>query len=424
MSAKIAAVQENSLADIAGLKAGDIITYINDIPINDYLDYAFASSTDNIIIKTKDDTFEIFNEDFEPLGIIFETLLIDEPKSCRNKCVFCFIDQLPKGMRDTCYFKDDDYRLSFLQGNYVTMTNMTDGDIDRILKYNIPRINISVHTTNPELRKKMLSNKNAGKIMDYLKRLADGGLNINAQIVLCPGFNDKDELERTIKDISSLGASVESVSIVPVGLSDHRKGLAEIKPFTKEDAISVISQVKKWQTKFKEEFGINLFYLADEFYLTAGLPFPDYEEYDGFPQIENGVGLCASLIYEFCDALSLSKTNIPKRKKTVITGFSAYPVINDLADKLDGDMINVIPIKNNFFGSKITVSGLLTGKDIIEQLKEKDLGEVLLLPSSLLRHNEDVLLDNTTVSDIEKALSTKIEIVQNDGRELLDAFLS
>ena len=422
MSAKIAEIEKGSLADLAGLRSGDIITHINDIPINDYLDYAYASCNEDITIKTENKTFEIFNEDFEPLGIIFETLLIDEPKSCRNKCIFCFIDQLPKGMRDTCYFKDDDYRLSFLQGNYVTMTNMTDADIDRILKYNIPRINISVHTTNPELRQKMLSNKNAGKIMDYLKRLADGGLNINAQIVLCPGFNDKDELDRTIKDIASLGFSEESVSIVPVGLSDHRNGLTDIKPFTKETATSVISQVKKWQTKFKEEFGVNLFYLADEFYLTAGLPFPDYEEYDGFPQIENGVGLCASLIYEFNDALSKSKT--PKRKKTVATGFSAYPVIKSLADKLEGDKICVIPIKNNFFGSKITVSGLLTGTDIIEQLKDRDLGEVLLLPSSLLRHNEDVLLDNTTISDIEKALSIKVEIVQNDGFELLDAFLS
>lgn len=422
MSAKIAEIEKGSLADLAGLRSGDIITHINDIPINDYLDYAYASCNEDITIKAENKTFEIFNEDFEPLGIIFETLLIDEPKSCRNKCIFCFIDQLPKGMRDTCYFKDDDYRLSFLQGNYVTMTNMTDADIDRILKYNIPRINISVHTTNPELRQKMLSNKNAGKIMDYLKRLADGGLNINAQIVLCPDFNDKDELDRTIKDIASLGFSVESVSIVPVGLSDHRNGLTDIKPFTKETATSVISQVKKWQTKFKEEFGVNLFYLADEFYLTAGLPFPDYEEYDGFPQIENGVGLCASLIYEFNDALSKSKT--PKRKKTVATGFSAYPVIKSLADKLEGDKICVIPIKNNFFGSKITVSGLLTGTDIIEQLKDKDLGEVLLLPSSLLRHNEDVLLDNTTISDIEKALSIKVEIVQNDGFELLDAFLS
>ncbi len=422
MSAKIAEIQKGSLADLAGLRSGDVITHINDIPINDYLDYAYSSCNEDITIKTETNTFKIFNEDFEPLGIIFETLLIDTPKACHNKCVFCFIDQLPKGMRNSCYFKDDDYRLSFLQGNYVTMTNMTDSDIDRILEYNIPRINISVHTTNPELRQKMLNNKNAGKIMDYLKRLADGGLNINAQIVLCPGYNDGVELDRTIKDIASLGFSVESVSIVPVGLSDHREGLAEIKPFTKEAAISVISQVKKWQTKFKEEFGTNLFYLADEFYLAADLSFPDYEEYDGFPQIENGVGLCASLIHEFSDALGDKKT--PNRRKTVATGFCAYPVIKSLADKLDGDMISVIPIKNNFFGSKITVSGLLTGKDIIEQLKDRDLGEVLLLPSSLLRHNEDILLDNTTIPDIEKALSTKVEIVQNDGFELLDAFLS
>ena len=423
MSARISAIEPSSPAYFAGLEAGDIIIDINGIEINDYLDYMYASCNEELIIRTDSGIAEIINEDFEPLGITFDTLLIDEPRSCRNKCIFCFIDQLPCGMRETCYFKDDDYRLSFLQGNYVSMTNMTDEDVDRIIRYNIPRINISVHTTNPELRCKMLNNKFAGKINGYLKKLADGGLNINAQIVLCPGYNDKAELDRTISDIAALGDSVESMSIVPVGLTDHRDRLAELTGFDKDSATAVINQVSEWQKKFRAERGYNLIYLGDEFYLTAEMPFPDYDEYDGFPQIENGVGLCSSLIYEFEDALSLTKKRKPKHRKTIATGCSAYPVIKSLTDKLDGDMISVIPIKNDFFGHKITVSGLLTGRDIINQLKGMELGETLLLSSSMLRHNENVLLDNITVDDIEKELNIKAEITDNDGYEFLDALL-
>lgn len=423
MAARIADVLSGSPADMAGLCAGETIISINGIEINDYLDYMYASCNEEAEVELENRTVFVENYDFEPLGIIFETLLIDKPKSCRNKCVFCFIDQLPKGMRETCYFKDDDYRLSFLQGNYVSMTNMTDDDIDRIIRYSIPRINISVHTTNPELRKKMLNNKNAGKVMDYLKKLADGGLNINAQIVLCPGYNDGAELERSISDIASLGESVESVSIVPVGLSDHREGLANLCGFDKKSSAEVIKTVEKWQKKFKKERGTNLIYLGDEFYLNANLPFPDYDEYDGFPQIENGVGLCSSLIYEFNEAMAESRKKQPKNPKTVAVGYAAYPVIKELADKLDGDMIDVIPIKNNFFGSKITVTGLLTGKDIIEQLKEKTLNKTLLLSTAMLRHDEDVLLDNTRICDIEDALDVRIETVSNDGFELFDAFM-
>ncbi|MEE1050080.1 MAG: DUF512 domain-containing protein, partial [Clostridia bacterium] len=258
MSARISAIESDSPAYFAGLEAGDIIYKINGIEINDYLDYMYASCGEELTVETDGGVAEIYNEDFEPLGIIFDTLLIDEPRSCHNKCVFCFIDQLPEGMRETCYFKDDDYRLSFLQGNYVSMTNMTDDDVDRIIKYNIPRINISVHTTNPDLRCKMLNNKFAGKINEYLKRLAAGGLNINAQIVLCPGYNDGPELDRTISDIAALGNSVESMSIVPVGLTDHRNGLAELKGFDKVSSSAVIAQVSEWQKKFRNERSYNL----------------------------------------------------------------------------------------------------------------------------------------------------------------------
>jgi len=423
MSARIASVDPGSLGEEAGIVSGDIILKINGTEINDYLDYMYASCSENVELVLADRCVNITNYDFEPLGIMFDTLLIDEPKACRNKCIFCFIDQLPGGMRDTCYFKDDDYRLSFLQGNYVTMTNMTEKDVDRIIEYNIPRINISVHTTNPELRCKMLNNKNAGTVLDYLKRFAEGGLNINAQIVLCRGYNDGEELDRTIKDIGALGDSVESVSVVPVGLSAHREGLEKLAPFDKESSFKVVKQIEKWQKKFKEELGFNLIYAGDEFYLNAGLPFPEYSEYDGFPQIENGVGLCSSLIYEFEDALSMADRKLPSTKKTIVTGVASYPVIKMLVDKIEGDMIDVIPVTNDFFGHSITVTGLLTGGDIIKQLRGKKLGETLVLSSAMLRHNENVLLDNVTTEDIEKELNVKVEIVANDGYELFDALI-
>ena len=305
------------------------------------------------------------------------------------------------------------------------MTNMTDDDVKRLVRYNIPRINISVHTTNPELRCKMLNNRFAGKINEYLKILADGGLNINAQIVLCPNYNDGAELDRTISDIAALGDSVESVSIVPVGLSDFRKGLADLTGFDPTSAAAVIEQVSKWQKKFRRERHTGLIYLSDEFYLKANMPFPDYSEYDGFPQIENGVGMCASLINEFDEACDGTAAElVPKRRKTIATGLAAYTVLKSLTDKLGGDMIKIIPIKNDFFGHNITVTGLLTGTDIINQLKGIDLGEELLLSSAMLRHGEQVLLDDMTVDDIRRELNIDITIVESDGYELLNAILA
>ncbi len=274
MAARIAGVIPGSLADEAGLRPGERIISINNIEIRDYLDYVYASCSEEVTVELEGRTVVIENDDFEPLGVTFDTLLIDEPKSCRNKCVFCFIDQLPKGMRETCYFKDDDYRLSFLQGNYVSMTNMTDEDVDRIIRYSIPRINVSVHTTNPELRKRMLSNKNADRVLEYLRRLADGGVNINAQIVLCPGYNDGAELERSIEDLAALGESVESVSIVPVGISDHREGLAELKGFDRESAAAVIKTVSAYQERFKKRGESASFTLPTSFISRRSCRFP------------------------------------------------------------------------------------------------------------------------------------------------------
>lgn len=423
MAVRINNIIPKSIADKYKLKAGDVICKINGTAVNDYLDYMYLSANEKLEVELSDRNVSIKNPDYEPLGAEFDTLLIDNPRSCRNKCIFCFIDQLPPNMRETCYFKDDDYRLSFLQGNYVTLTNMSDEDIDRIIKYNIPRINVSVHTTNPELRCKMLNNKFAGRIMEQLKRFSGSGMQINCQVVLCPGYNDGAELDKTISDIYSLGDAVESLSIVPVGLSDFRDDLTEIKPFDKESSLAVINQVSKWQKKIKEERDINFVYLADEFYINADVEIPSWEEYDGFPQIENGVGLCASLKEEFEDALLDCKDLDVTTPKTVVTGTLAYDFVKDLVSKLGSDKISVDAITNNFFGKKITVSGLVTATDIIQQLTGKDLGNYLLIPSSMLRHDEDVFLDNLTISDVEKALKTKVVVVANDGYEFLNELL-
>lgn len=423
MPAKIVNVTKGSLGYRAGLKPGDVICEINGIEIVDYLDYMYSAASERVEIKLKDRTVLIANEDYEPLGVEFETLLIDEPKSCCNKCVFCFIDQMPPGMRESCYFKDDDFRLSFLQGNYVSLTNMREADVERIIAYNIPRINISVHTTNPELRVKMLHNKNAGKALDILRRFAESGLNMNGQIVLCPNWNDGAELDRTIGDLGKISDSMESVSIVPIGMTKYREGLEKIEPFNKESSAAVIRQVERWQKKFQTEIGRNFVYLGDEFYLMAGLSLPEYDEYEGFPQIENGVGMCSSLLYEFEEALEDIPERMPKRAKTVATGRLVCETLQKLTARLKGGKIQVIPIANRFFGESITVTGLITGGDLIEQLKGKDLGEELLLSTSMLRHGEEVFLDNTTVAQVEEELNVPVRIVQNDGYELLNALL-
>jgi putative radical SAM enzyme (TIGR03279 family) len=326
-------------------------------------------------------------------------------------------------MRETCYFKDDDYRLSFLQGNYVSLTNMTQADVDRIIRYHLPRINISVHTMNPDLRVKMLHNKRAGEVLDYLRQFTESGLLVNAQIVLCPDWNDGEELDFTLQKLGELGENIESISVVPVGMTDHREGLETLRGFDKESSRQVLNQLERWQQKFLDTLGTRLVYAGDEFYLMAELPFPDYEAYEDFPQIENGVGLCASLLWEFEQALSDTRKRRPKKKKTMATGKSVYPFMQTLIGNLEGDRIGIYPIENRFFGEKITVTGLITGQDLIAQLQGKELGEELLISSAMLRHDGDMFLDNTTLQEVEKALGIKVRTVRNDGYELLDALL-
>jgi len=426
--ALIGYVEPESYADEAGLKKGDRIISINGNDFRDILEYRFLTSEYEVVlevIKENGDREEITIEnDYEDLGIEFENSLIDTAQSCRNKCIFCFIDQLPPGMRETVYFKDDDTRLSFLQGNYVTLTNMSDEDIDRLIKMRISPINISVHTTNPELRVKMLSNKNAAKILDIMKKFAKNGIYMNCQIVLCRGYNDGDELDRTVLELASLYPYVQSVSAVPVGLTAYRDGLCELLAYDAKSSYEVIRQIEKHQERLIKKIGTRLIYLSDEFYINAKIPIPKPESYEGFPQIENGVGLVASMREEFYNGICEVKSRKLKKTVSLVTGELAYEFILELSQKLcdifEGLKINVYPIKNNFFGGGVNVSGLVVGEDIEEQLEKKEIGEELFIPSSMLRAEEDVFLDNTTLLQLSEKLNVKIIPINNDGYEFIE----
>ena len=421
-------VEPDSYAYEAGIEAGDRLLTINGHDFRDILEYRYLISEYEVeleVLKKNGDCEKIFIEnDYEDLGIEFENALIDTAQSCRNKCIFCFIDQLPPGMRETVYFKDDDTRLSFLQGNYVTLTNLNDEDIKRLIAMHISPINISVHTTNPELRVQMLNNKNAGNIFSVMKRFAENNMYMNCQIVLCRGYNDGEELERTIADLVSLYPYVESVSVVPVGLTAYRKGLCELKAYDRLSSYEVVKQVEAIQTELLEKIGTRLIYLSDEFYINAKLPIPDAQAYEGFPQIENGVGLVASLKEEFDSGIELLNYGDKKREVTVVTGELAYGFISGLCERLmqrcRGLEIHCYPIVNNFFGGGVNVSGLVVGGDIKEQLLGKAIGEEIFIPSSMLRAGEDVFLDNMTLDELEKELQTKIIPIDNDGYEFIE----
>lgn len=428
---EIKTVLPGSIAEEIGLEAGDAILKINNHEIRDILDYRFFMSDEEILLEvlTKQGEVarvEIEKECYEDLGVEFESGLIDGAKSCANRCVFCFIDQLPPGMRETLYFKDDDTRLSFFQGNYVTLTNVSDREIDRLISMRVSPINVSVHTTNPDLRIKMLNNKNAGKIFDIMKKFSDNGILLNAQIVLCPNLNDKEELERTFSDLLGLG-HIKSVSVVPIGKTKYRDGLCNIPSVDKEKALEVISITEKWQRKALKKIGTRLFYASDEFYLKAGLEIPPASQYEGFPQIENGVGLIASMKEEFENAICEDYTFCGKRHVSIATGEAAYNFIKSIAkmaeNKYNGLEADVYKISNNFFGGEITVAGLLCGADIISQLKGQNLGDELLISDSMLRESTDLLLDDVKTEDIEKELGVKIRAIPNDGYAFLEALL-
>lgn len=427
-------VEKGSIAEELGIEAGDRLVAVNGQPVKDVFDYRYLINEEYLeltiqTVQGEQCIAEIEKEYDEDIGIVFENGLMDEAKSCRNKCIFCFIDQLPKGMRKSLYFKDDDSRLSFLQGNYVTLTNMSEEDISHILFYHLSPINISVHTTDLELRKKMLNNKNADKLLNIMERLAQAGIEMNLQVVLCKGINDGAALDKTIADCASFFPNAKSMSVVPIGLTKHRRNLYPLEPFQKEDALHVVTQIENWQKKLKKEIDTAFVFASDEFYLKAQKELPPYEAYEDFTQYENGVGMIAFLKREFEEAMKkLTGNEKAKGTISIATGKAAFPFICELAQKImekyKERKILVYCIENNFFGELITVSGLLTGQDIIKQLFEKELGKTLLLPENLLRSGTNTLLDDVEVSEIEKQLSVSIQITQNSGEALLKNMLN
>lgn len=429
--AYVLSVDEGSIAEELEIKEGDLILSINDKEIVDYLDYKFLATNEEIVMVVKKQNGEIYeyeieNPYLEDLGINFENMLFDNPKSCHNKCIFCFIDQMPKGMRDTLYFKDDDARLSFLYGNYVTLTNMSDKDIDRLIEYKISPVNISVHTTNPELRKFMLHNKNADKILHHLDKLYKNGIEMNFQVVLCPDINDGEELDRTISDLSRFLPVARSMSVVPVGLTRCRENLYPMKAFDIEKSKSVVEQITTWQKKLLDEYGTRFVYAADEFYVNANLAIPKACEYEDFPQIENGVGMLSSMEAEFIDALDCGM-ELKENKKTIIaTGEISYNFIKKLVNlakmRYNINDIEVIGVKNELFGGKVSVSGLLGASDLFRELSKKD-ADRLLITESMLKQDEDIFLDDVTLEAAEQKLNMEIIPVRNDGESFLAALL-
>ena len=432
---KILAVLPRSIAEKAGICGGDVLVSINQNEIRDVLDYRFylTDTSVSITLLRNDESFTVHinKGEYDDIGLSFETPLMDKKHSCTNKCVFCFIDQLPPGMRESLYFKDDDDRLSFLHGNYVTLTNLKDEDIDRIIKMHISPVNVSVHTTNPELRVKMMKNKHAGEVLSYLDRMADAGIALCTQIVLCKGLNDGAELDRTLHDLIKYHPSLRSCSIVPVGLTKYREKLYPLEAFSPDECAAVINQVNAYGDWCLKEFGTRIFYCSDEFYIRAGLPLPDEDFYEDYSQIENGVGMLTSMKAEFDMELDyldelLVDFRAP-RTVSVITGMAAYDHISSLAKELssrvDGLDVKVYPITNNFFGERVTVAGLITGGDVVEQLCGKELGDELLFPSVMLRADGDVFLDDMTPDTLSKHLGVPVRATESDGAKFLSALL-
>ncbi|KXZ39567.1 putative radical SAM enzyme, TIGR03279 family [Alkalithermobacter thermoalcaliphilus JW-YL-7 = DSM 7308] len=428
----ISKVYKKSIADELGIKEGDILLSINDQKIEDIIEYKFLICDEYLELKIQRGkqvyVYEIEKDYDEDIGIEFLNPIIDKTRSCKNKCIFCFIDQLPKGMRHTLYFKDDDSRLSFLQGNFITLTNMDENDIDKIIKYKISPLNISVHTTDSELRVKMLNNKNAGKIYDIMKRLAKANIQMNCQIVLCPGINDGKYLEKTIEDLAKLYPNVNSVAIVPVGVTKFREGLENLDTFDKESATKVIEYISCKQNQFLKTINTRFVFLSDEFYVLADKKRPSFDEYEGFVQLENGVGLMTKFEEEVNRYLTFVSVRLKtKRKVTIVTGKSAYNFIKNISEKImnniEGLQINVYKIENTYFGESITVSGLVTATDIINNLKDKNLGDMILIPKSMLKQDEDVFLDDYTIDDLEKILNVKIIPCEVEGRTFIRKLL-
>lgn len=428
----VKSLMPGGIGEELGIEPGDKLLAINGNEIQDVFDYYYYEESEQLLLLIEKPDgeeweLEIEKDEDESLGIEFDQSLMDEYRSCRNKCMFCFIDQMPKGMRETLYFKDDDSRLSFLQGNYITLTNMSDHDVERIVKYRLEPINISFQTTNPQLRCKMLHNRFAGEALKKVDILYRGQIEMNGQIVLCKGVNDGEELERTIRDLTGYLPYLKSVSIVPVGLTKYRDGLYPLEPFTKEDAREVLSVIHRWQEKIYQEHGIHMIHAGDEWYVLAEEEVPEEERYDGYLQLENGVGMMRLLFNEVQEALSAVTGDGRQREISLATGRLMYPYIGKILEEIRKKFPNITThlyaIRNDFFGERITVSGLITGQDLTRQLKGQPLGERLLLPCNMLKIGEPVFLDDFTLEEVENSLQVKTDIVKSSGQDLLDAVI-
>lgn len=438
-------VYPDSIGEEMEIEAGDILLTINHEEIEDVFDYRYLIKDEYIEVLIRKQNgeewlLEIEKDYDDDLGIEFDKSLMSDYRSCRNQCMFCFIDQMPPNMRETLYFKDDDSRLSFMQGNYITLTNMQSKDVERIIRLQLAPINISVQTTNPELRSKMLHNRFAGEKLSYLDTFYDHHIEMNGQIVLCKNVNDGRELERTIADLSRYLPFMRSVSVVPAGITKYRDGLYPLQLFDKQEAGAVIDLIESRQNEFYERYGLHFIHASDEWYITAEREFPEEERYDGYIQLENGVGMMRLFIDEFNEALAQVKKRVKSKKLkydrprtlTIATGKQTYPTIKGFASRimevLPNITINVCCIRNDFFGETITVTGLITGRDLIKQLRERkaqgeELGDVLQIPSAMLRMGERIFLDDLTVDDVEKELGMDIVIVETGGKEFLEAIL-
>lgn len=428
----ISQVQEGSIAMELEIEKGDTLISVNGQPVEDIFDYRYLMNEEYVVLEIQKADGEIWElevekEYEEDLGIEFENGLMDDYRSCSNHCIFCFIDQMPPGMRDTLYFKDDDSRLSFLQGNYVTLTNMSDHDIERIIRYHLEPINISFQTMNPELRCKMLHNRFAGQALEKVKKLYDAGITMNGQIVLCKGVNDGLELENSIRQLSEYAPVLQSVSVVPVGLTRFRKGLYPLELFSQEDAKEVLSIIHSWQQKMVEKHGIHFIHASDEWYILAGAELPEKDTYDGYLQLENGVGMLRLLGDEVQEALERRQADQRKLRITSATGALAAPFIKKYIDrirvKFPGVQAEVVTIRNEFFGENITVSGLITGRDLMAQLSGKELGDKLLIPCNMLKNDEDVFLDDITLEEVSQKLNVEIMVVDESGEDFVSAVL-
>ncbi len=424
----IKSVVKGSIAEEMEIEAGDYLISVNQEEIKDILDYKFQIFDEEITLEIEKSFGEVWDleiekEENEDLGLVFEEELIDKPRNCANKCIFCFMDQLPPHVRETLVFKDDDFRLSFISGNYVTLTNSGYRDLERIVKYHLSPINISVHSTDPEVRCMMLQNKNAGKIMEYIEYLTSHDISVNAQIVLCPGINDGNILDKTISDLANFYPMISCIAIVPVGLTKYRENLYPLTTYDKDGAKKVVEQVEAWQNKFLKKYGSRIVFCSDEFFIKAGKPLPSYEEYEEFGQLEDGIGLLTYFTKEFDDYLETIEKRPLQRTVSVATGKITYQFIREKADTLEkafpGLKIHVYAIENTYFGPEIIVTGLITGGDLIRSLQGKELGEYLLLDGKILKEDEDVFLDDVSKTEVEKELNIKIRLNDCHGDDFI-----